>query len=1056
MRKWATIVCVVLSLFVVSSAWSQQSGVSAAQLRSLELQSLGSDAVYSPFGTYLAVITRTNRVRVYNSDYDELWNYRGQGHHGTGPAVAFTSDEEFLVFPGHGNPTRIAVVRAGTGEVVATLDDHTDTVVALALSPDNQWLVSVQSGGDAIVWRRDGLGFAQLQPLEREAITVLSLAFAPSSDLFAVGNNQDYVELFALSDSGGGHRGGPGPDARFQSAGELRPNQYYGNTAYLFGMAFSPDGRWLAAGVRDEITIWELAGTQLVSTDIIPEINEGYCYAIEFSPDSQVLFGGFQGSRAAAWSLQESGGWRHETTFSDRQDYVWDMAISPDGSHLATVSVTSNGVAIWELQGVGPGPLVRLAGMLTQVTGESSPGKAHRSILRSSVAGGILDSLDPALFAPRGMFETAAAYEARAGNAPVAALRAVQTRLLDVFDGRMVDDGSRVSVPVQTQGTYDIDTRRYTTAIMDTRVELAIVPAEAQGLYLNWQSAVVEATRQGEQESGALGDDAAPVFGAYELVHPTTGKRYPVLMGEDPLSGVRFEPEVEITRPASFTDDLVLEELRLDPLFPALYRAYERQPVGHAVLRNTGDLPAENLLLTAMLARYSLDPAVIETPRALAPGDRIEIDLGLVLSDEIVRSGGEETMSIEIAASYETEGRARAGSITVLVPILNRNAIRWDDDLKVGAFMTTVQSPTVMTIAGQAAADTAERIAAALPRQLLIGMRVLEQLRTRGLAYRVDPASAYAALSQQAGSIDFLQFPAETLAYGAGDCDDLSVLYNSILEAAGVRTAFITTPGHIFTAFSVERDARDITGIFPDSGEFIVRDGRVWVPVETTLLNMGFREAWQVGARQWRAAEADRSARLFTTEDAWRVYPPVPWEPPVQQNETRRSRDQFSSELDGYVGEAIELMIQSRDVSEPGTAREFNIRGTIYARFGLLEDARQLFEQAVEMADYVPALVNLASVTALGGDHSAAREILEQADGLSPDNPRILLGLAVQHLEDGQRGSARGFYDRAAAIDPRLTTDFPLFAAVDDSDTNGARASGDDVVSTYRENAWAE
>jgi transglutaminase-like putative cysteine protease len=34
--------------------------------------------------------------------------------------------------------------------------------------------------------------------------------------------------------------------------------------------------------------------------------------------------------------------------------------------------------------------------------------------------------------------------------------------------------------------------------------------------------------------------------------------------------------------------------------------------------------------------------------------------------------------------------------------------------------------------------------------------------------------------------------------YRAGDCDDLSILYCSLLEAIGIRTAFVTIPGHIF------------------------------------------------------------------------------------------------------------------------------------------------------------------------------------------------------------------------------------------------------------------
>ncbi|MEE8440887.1 MAG: hypothetical protein V3S41_04130 [Spirochaetia bacterium] len=1042
-RKLAVVPVILLVVLLAAPvAWSQQQLVSAAQLHSLELDGLGSDAVYSPFGAYLAVVTRDNRVRVYDSNYDELWNYRGQDSHGTGPALAFTSDEELLIFPGYADGSQIAVVRAATGELVETLDAHEDDVKRLALSPDNRWLVSVGYGGRTIVWRREDTGFVVHQQLNREPLPALSIAFAPDSEAFALGNRDDYVELFSLDGSG-----------EFRVSGELRPNQYYGNTGYLQGLAFSPDGRWLAAGLRDEITIWDRGAPQGTDPFIIPDIDEGYCYSLEFSPDSRLLIGGFQGSRIGVWRAND-GEWRHETTFSDRQDYIWDLAVSPDGRHLASVSTTTNGVAIWELDGVEPGPLVQVARMLATAAGRAGgalgtagvPGAAHRSILTSQMAARLIDILDPALLGPKGMFESSTTYEARLTDAAITVLRAVQDELLTRYHGRLEDNGGRVAAPLQEQGTYDIDAGRYTTRFMGTRAELAIVPREAEALYLNWQSAVIEAVANPGE---------APSFDGYELVHPVGGERYPLLLGEDPLSGVRFAPEVTLARPVALTDDLVLENLRFDPLFPALYRAYERRPVGHAVLRNTGDSPAEHLTVTAILAKYSSEPAIIMTPRALAASDQVEIDLVLVLSDEIVISGGEETLSIEIAVEYEMEGEARAGQITVLVPILNRNAIRWDDDRKVGAFMTVVQSPTVMTLAGQAAADTAGAIAAALPRQLLIAMRVLELLRSQGLAYRVDPASAYADLSQSEGSIDFLQFPTETLSYGAGDCDDLSVLYNSILEAAGVRTAFITTPGHIFTAFSLGRGPDEISGIFPDQAEFIVRDDRVWVPVETTILSQGFRAAWQVGARQWRSAVANRSAGMFTTEEAWRVYPPVPWEPPSRQRESRSTAgDHFATELDGYINESLDLMIVTRGVETPQSARDYNLRGTIYARFGILDQAADEFERAVGMADYIPAILNLASVAALNGDHTAARDLLDRADGLSPDNPRILLGLAVEHLEDGRRGSARGFYDRAAVLDPRLAEAFPLFGGTGDS--GGARASEGDALRAYRENAWAE
>ncbi len=60
-RKLAAILPVMIAMLLVAPvAWSQNQPISAAQLHSLELDALGSDALYSPFGTYLAVITRSN------------------------------------------------------------------------------------------------------------------------------------------------------------------------------------------------------------------------------------------------------------------------------------------------------------------------------------------------------------------------------------------------------------------------------------------------------------------------------------------------------------------------------------------------------------------------------------------------------------------------------------------------------------------------------------------------------------------------------------------------------------------------------------------------------------------------------------------------------------------------------------------------------------------------------------------------------------------------------------------------------------------------------------
>jgi hypothetical protein len=131
--------------------------------------------------------------------------------------------------------------------------------------------------------------------------------------------------------------------------------------------------------------------------------------------------------------------------------------------------------------------------------------------------------------------------------------------------------------------------------------------------------------------------------------------------------------------------------------------------------------------------------------------------------------------------------------------------------------------------------------------------------------------------------VDSLNYPYQTLYYRGGDCDDLSILYCSLLEVLGVDTAFITIPGHIYMAFDTGAE----NGVMFDTGkeDFIEHGGRLWMPVEVTVPGEGFYGAWRIGAREWRAAARGSLAadsgltgeerRLYPMRESWAVYPPV-------------------------------------------------------------------------------------------------------------------------------------------------------------------------------------
>jgi hypothetical protein len=107
-----------------------------------------------------------------------------------------------------------------------------------------------------------------------------------------------------------------------------------------------------------------------------------------------------------------------------------------------------------------------------------------------------------------------------------------------------------------------------------------------------------------------------------------------------------------------------------------------------------------------------------------------------------------------------------------------------------------------------------------------------------------------------------VQFAVETVDAGSGDCDDLVVLYASMLESAGIQTAFVEVQdpekelAHLYLLFNTGLRAEEAFLISENEKRYILRDNpsgqkMVWIPVETTLVEDGFEQAWTAAAMSW-------------------------------------------------------------------------------------------------------------------------------------------------------------------------------------------------------------
>ena len=529
-------------------------------------------------------------------------------------------------------------------------------------------------------------------------------------------------------------------------------------------------------------------------------------------------------------------------------------------------------------------------------------------------------------------------------------------------------------------------------------------------------------------------------FGVEDFASAFVGLRWLTPSGQEAYHRGRDIGLLGRERGAPPGPHLQLVQYNIGPVFPVLFRYYTSTPFGSATVQNTSDYDLSSVQLRFRSAQHASTDRVIAEIDELVAGATIEVPISLLFEDTVLSITEGTEIAGSVIASYVVDGFEADFDAGVVMPFLDRNSIQWDDDNKVATFVTA-KDDEVQRFAKTVAGVVRSERSPVLTHNFQTAMAMFESMRSHGMAYVVDPASAYASLSQDAFSVDYVQFPRQTLQFRAGDCDDLSVTFNALLEAVGIETAFVTIPGHIFAAARLEFQQDELPQMFGSPGDLIVlEDGSVWLPVEVTALDRGFREAWAIGATQWREHSPRDEAGFYRTRTAWETYAPVGFSVGrggVDDVLTGDVRDSYVSEL-GLVArrEVASVMSQlERSLQRrPDNPRTLNRMGVLYARYGLTSDAREVLEPLARgQSPYVPAVVNLANIELLDRQAEVAIDYFATALQFDPDNAAALAGTVQAAHALGEFISLEDAYQQLEQVDAELAGNLSHLAGRSDT-----------------------
>jgi hypothetical protein len=303
---------------------------------------------------------------------------------------------------------------------------------------------------------------------------------------------------------------------------------------------------------------------------------------------------------------------------------------------------------------------------------------------------------------------------------------------------------------------------------------------------------------------------------------------------------------------------------------------------------------------------------------------------------------------------------------------------------------------------------------------------IFEAMKLHGISYVVDPKSSYAQKSAEKSSVDYLQFPSQTLQYRAGDCDDLSILTCALLESIGIETAFITVPGHIFIAFDTGIIASEIGAWFANPDALLTHDGKVWMPVEVTMVRDGFQAAWLKGSEECAQAVTAGNMGFYPVRASWDVYKPVGL-PGASDTLAIPAQDSMTGAFTKAVAlladresTAIRDRIAKDLAKNPTDPRLLNKMGVNYARFGLYDKAGAQFELALKKTEYTSALINLGNLYLQTGDANKALTYFTRLQKKEPANPAMLVGIARAQSRLGHAKEADTAIARLKQVSPEL------------------------------------
>ena len=379
-----------------------------------------------------------------------------------------------------------------------------------------------------------------------------------------------------------------------------------------------------------------------------------------------------------------------------------------------------------------------------------------------------------------------------------------------------------------------------------------------------------------------------------------------------------------------------------------------------------------------------------------------------------------------------SDGNREAYSKNATVTVYDKHRMTWDEHERFASFVTPKDTPIIdfaRSVATQFKETKDESNLAAV---------LFDSMGVMGFTYIQNPSDPYqislakTATTAKTDTVDYVQYPRETLERKSGDCVDLVAFYSTALESMGITTLALEVPDHLLMMFSTGISA-DADG-YTMNDMYVIHDGMLWIPVETTVVGKPFIKAWELGAAnyyQWK----DKGLTILDVHNAWNIYKPA-----TLPNSALKTMDITSGAIEKkFPGDFISMLKISSQTKtrrylqaiqkNPADMGAHLQMGIILAKIGDRKEAMKYFDKILSAEPKnAAALNNRGNIFMLDGKYPEAQKAYLAASQASPEDPYVWVNLAKSYKAVNDTKKAKAAFVKAQRLNPSVKEKYKAMA----------------------------